>query len=116
MSGDDKIMVSVRGLTMRFGRKTVHQDLDLDVHRGEILGIVGGSGCGKTTLLREMALLQEPTEGTVRVLGEDVAGLNEAQRMRIRSAITSSRFPSSAMIGMYLASSSIRIGSTLARS
>ncbi|MCW9078576.1 MAG: ATP-binding cassette domain-containing protein, partial [Gammaproteobacteria bacterium] len=49
-------VVAVRDLTMRFGRKVIHEHVDLDVYHGEILAIVGGSGSGKTTLLREMVL------------------------------------------------------------
>ncbi|HEV2098965.1 MAG TPA: ATP-binding cassette domain-containing protein, partial [Stellaceae bacterium] len=45
-------IISVRGLVNRFGSETVHDGLDLDVYRGEILGIVGGSGSGKSVLLR----------------------------------------------------------------
>lgn len=80
-------MVSVRDLEMRFGRKLIHQHLDLDVQRGEILAIVGGSGSGKTTLLREMALLQRPSAGSVRVLGQPVADLSAAGTMRVRRRI-----------------------------
>ena len=80
-------MVELRGLTMRFGDRLIHEGLDLDVRRGEILAIVGGSGSGKTTLLREMTLLQQPTAGSVRVMGEEISGLGEAQRLRVRRRI-----------------------------
>jgi phospholipid/cholesterol/gamma-HCH transport system ATP-binding protein len=84
---DTEAVVKVSGLTMRFGDKLIHEDLDLSVQRGEILAIVGGSGSGKTTLLREMALLQDPTAGTVEILGSDVAGLSEARILRLRQHI-----------------------------
>ena len=77
----------VAGLTMRFGSKLIHRDLDLTVQRGEILAIVGGSGSGKTTLLREMAMLQEPTAGMVRILGRDTARMDEAQALHVRRRI-----------------------------
>jgi phospholipid/cholesterol/gamma-HCH transport system ATP-binding protein len=80
-------VVSVHGLSMRFGRKLVHEDLDLAVHRGEILAIVGGSGSGKTTLLREMAMLQQPTSGSVRILGQEVSGLSKSQTLSLRRHI-----------------------------
>ncbi len=48
------MIVRVRGLTNRFGDKTVHEDLDLDVKRGEVLGVIGGSGTGKSVLLRSI--------------------------------------------------------------
>lgn len=63
MSAD--IAICVRGLETRFGAQIVHKDLDLDVHRGEILGVVGPSGCGKSVLLREIVGLQEPTAGAI---------------------------------------------------
>jgi phospholipid/cholesterol/gamma-HCH transport system ATP-binding protein len=60
-----EVAIRVRGLETRFGAQTVHQDLDLDVRRGEILGVVGPSGCGKSVLLREIVGLQTPTAGEI---------------------------------------------------
>ena len=65
--------ITVRGLVTRFGAQTIHDGLDLTVERGEILGVVGGSGSGKTVLLRTIIGLQHPTEGEVTLLGETVA-------------------------------------------
>jgi phospholipid/cholesterol/gamma-HCH transport system ATP-binding protein len=59
------VAISVRGLVTRFGEQTVHNGLDLDVRRGEILGVVGPSGTGKSVLLREIVGLESPTEGTI---------------------------------------------------
>jgi phospholipid/cholesterol/gamma-HCH transport system ATP-binding protein len=61
----DDIAIRVRGLVTRFGAQTVHNGLDLDVRRGEILGVVGPSGCGKSVLLREIVGLDAPTEGEI---------------------------------------------------
>ncbi len=80
-------VVEVRGLTMRYGRRLIHEGLDIGVRRGEILAIVGGSGSGKTTLLREMALLQRPSAGTVCVFGANPAVMDEAQTLRARRHI-----------------------------
>lgn len=80
-------VVATRDLTMRFGRNCVHEHIDLDLYQGETLAIVGGSGSGKTTLLREMALLQQPSSGSVRVLGEEVSELDEAQILHLRQRI-----------------------------
>ncbi len=63
MSAD--IAIRVRGLVTRFGRQTVHDGLDLDVRRGEILGVVGPSGTGKSVLLREVVGLDAPTGGEI---------------------------------------------------
>jgi phospholipid/cholesterol/gamma-HCH transport system ATP-binding protein len=59
------IAIRVRGLVTRFGAQTVHDGLDLDVRRGEILGVVGPSGCGKSVLLREIVGLQAITAGEI---------------------------------------------------
>ncbi|MEQ8397842.1 ATP-binding cassette domain-containing protein [Thalassobaculum sp.] len=65
--------ITVRGLITRFGSQVVHDGLDLTVERGEILGVVGGSGTGKTVLLRTIIGLQRPNEGEVTLLGEPVS-------------------------------------------
>jgi phospholipid/cholesterol/gamma-HCH transport system ATP-binding protein len=65
-------VISVRKLTNRFGKTTVHQGLALDVRRGEVLGVVGASGSGKSVLLRSIVGLQRPVAGTITVLGIDV--------------------------------------------
>ncbi|MBL8543599.1 MAG: ATP-binding cassette domain-containing protein [Hyphomonadaceae bacterium] len=61
----EDIAIRVRGLKTQFGRQVVHENLDLDVRRGEILGVVGPSGCGKSVLLREIVGLQTPTAGEI---------------------------------------------------
>lgn len=66
--------ITVRKLTNKFGTKTIHQDLDLDVRRGEVLGIVGASGSGKSVLLRSIVGLRRPSAGTINVLGTEVLG------------------------------------------
>jgi phospholipid/cholesterol/gamma-HCH transport system ATP-binding protein len=78
------LVIEMRGVGTRFGRNVVHQDLDLEVRRGEILAIAGGSGSGKTVLMREMILLQRPTAGTVRLFGADTATLDAAQTIALR--------------------------------
>jgi len=65
-------IIEVRGLVNRFGTHVVHDGLDLDVYRGEVLGFVGGSGTGKSVLLRSIAGLQRPAAGSVRVFGVDL--------------------------------------------
>jgi phospholipid/cholesterol/gamma-HCH transport system ATP-binding protein len=68
-------VIRVRGLTNRFGRQTVHEDLDLDVMPGEILGVVGGSGTGKSVLMRSIIGLQHPDAGEIEVLGRTIGAL-----------------------------------------
>ena len=73
-------VIEVRGLRTQFGSHVIHDGLDLDLKRGEILGVVGGSGTGKSVLLRTVVGLIRPTAGTVRVLGQDVTGLSGPAR------------------------------------
>lgn len=68
-------VIQVRGLRTQFGSHVIHDGLDLDLKRGEILGVVGGSGTGKSVLLRTIVGLITPPAGDVRVLGQNVAGL-----------------------------------------
>ncbi len=68
-------VLSLRGIVNRFGEQTVHDGVHLDVKRGEILGIVGGSGSGKSVLLKTMLGLNKPTEGEVEIMGKKLASL-----------------------------------------
>ena len=73
-------VIEVRNLRNQFGSHVVHDGLDLDLRRGEILGIVGGSGTGKSVLLRSIVGLIRPAGGTVRVFGQDVGALEGPAR------------------------------------
>lgn len=76
-------IVQVRDLANRFGQQSVHEHLDLDIYRGEILGVVGGSGTGKSVLLRSIVGLREPSAGRVQVFGENLQDLNSEQRRQV---------------------------------
>ena len=65
-------IIEVRGLRTQFGRNVIHENLDLDLKRGEILGVVGGSSTGKSVLLRTIVGLKRPEGGTIRVFGQNV--------------------------------------------
>ena len=80
---DDPI-IRVRGLVTRFGTHTVHDGLDLDVRRGEIIGVVGGSGTGKSVLLRAIVGLLEPNEGQIEVFGDSVRATSDTQFRALR--------------------------------
>jgi phospholipid/cholesterol/gamma-HCH transport system ATP-binding protein len=73
-------VVEVRGLRNQFGSQLVHEGLDLDLRRGEILGVVGGSGSGKSVLMRSIIGLNRPAAGSVTLLGEDMLQIGEERR------------------------------------
>jgi phospholipid/cholesterol/gamma-HCH transport system ATP-binding protein len=79
--------ISVRGLNTHFGDRQILFDVDLEVRRGEIMVIMGGSGSGKSTLLRHLVGLERPTDGTVRVLGDDLAAIGAGELMTLRRRI-----------------------------
>jgi phospholipid/cholesterol/gamma-HCH transport system ATP-binding protein len=73
-------IISARGIANRFGRQRVHDRIDLDVLPGEILGIAGGSGSGKSVLLKTLAGLHRPNAGDVRIDGKPVERIGGADR------------------------------------
>ncbi|MCA1661327.1 MAG: ABC transporter ATP-binding protein [Novosphingobium sp.] len=77
--------ICVRGLKTSFGEQIVHEGLDLDVRKGEILGVVGGSGTGKSVLMRAIIGLQTPDEGEIEVLGRSITGAQDDDDIDIRS-------------------------------
>ena len=76
--------IEVRGLRTQFGAQVIHDGLDFLVERGEVMGVVGGSGAGKSVLLRTIIGLNRPTAGRISVLGRDTAGLDRAQRQALQ--------------------------------
>ncbi|MEQ8412678.1 MAG: ATP-binding cassette domain-containing protein [Erythrobacter sp.] len=81
----DEPPIVVEGLVNRFGDFTVHDGLDLTMRRGEILGVVGGSGSGKSVLMRSIIGLQVPTAGRVDVLGHTLTGVDPDSNFGVRS-------------------------------
>ena len=77
-------IIRVRGLRNAFGEQAVHDGLDLDVRRGEILGVVGGSGTGKSVLMRSIIGLQQPEAGEITVFGEPTLDREEAETVDVR--------------------------------
>ncbi len=80
-------VIQVRGLNNRFGSNVVHEGLDLDICRGEILGVVGGSGSGKSVLLRSIVGLHRPSAGQVNLFGQDLLQLAPDQRSALERRI-----------------------------
>ena len=79
------MIIQVKDLRTQFGRTVIHENLNLTIYRGEILSIVGGSGTGKTVLLRQMLRLEKPTEGTITIFGVDINRANDEQAAYFRS-------------------------------
>ena len=86
-SASDVPVIEVEQLVNRFGAQLVHDHLDLAVRRGEILGLIGGSGSGKSVLVRSILGLQKPASGRVRWFGQDVAELDDAARNALEQRI-----------------------------
>lgn len=78
-----RVTIDVRGLRNQFGSHVVHDNLDLAVYQGEILGVVGGSGTGKSVLLRSIVGLQRPTAGEVTVFGRNLLAMDAAERSQM---------------------------------
>jgi phospholipid/cholesterol/gamma-HCH transport system ATP-binding protein len=79
----DEPIIRVRNLVNRFGTETIHDGLDLDVFRGEVLGVVGASGAGKSVLLRTVIGLNRPAGGSVEVFGRDILAINASDQREI---------------------------------
>ena len=77
-------VIEARGIVNRFGRQVVHDGLDFEVRPGEVFGIVGGSGSGKSVLLRTLLGLQKPVRGTVRIEGHEVTNVPERELLAVK--------------------------------
>jgi phospholipid/cholesterol/gamma-HCH transport system ATP-binding protein len=83
MARDDDV-IEVRGVVTRFGAQTVHDGVSFNVKRGTLVALIGGSGTGKSVLLREIIGLQRPTGGSIRLLGTDVWACTSGQLDAVR--------------------------------
>ncbi len=84
VSEEAEIVIEVQGLRNSFGEAVIHDGLDLAVRRGEILGVVGGSGTGKSVMMRSIIGLQRPDSGEVRVFGEPMLDRDDSALQPIR--------------------------------
>ncbi len=82
---EGKYPIVIEGLRNSFGETLIHEDLSLKVRRGEILGVVGGSGTGKSVLMRSIIGLQRPQEGRIEVFGRDLIGAPAEEEFGVRS-------------------------------
>ncbi len=77
-------VIEVRKLVNQFGSHRVHDDLDFNAFQGEIIGIVGGSGAGKSVLLRSIIGLQRPYSGSVLIQGRDITRMNKREKLAVQ--------------------------------
>ncbi|MES2024510.1 MAG: ATP-binding cassette domain-containing protein [Pseudomonadota bacterium] len=78
-------IVQIKNLSTRFGDVVVHEHVNLSINQGEIVSLVGGSGSGKTVLLRQMLGLTRPASGSVRIFGEDINAINAQRLQQLRT-------------------------------
>lgn len=76
-------IISVRGLRNQFGTQVIHDHLDIDIYRGEVLGIVGGSGTGKSVLLRTILGINRPKQGRIEIFGKVRGQMSHAEEQSI---------------------------------
>ena len=82
-AGPPPPLLDAKGLTLAFGPRVIQRDLTFSVRRGSVFAVMGGSGCGKSTVLRAMIGLLRPAAGTVAVDGEDYWGASSSRRAEI---------------------------------
>lgn len=80
-------VISIRGLSVSLGAKSVLDGVDLDIYRGEILVLLGGSGSGKTTLLKQALGLAKPTSGSIRINGVEITSCSASEMVAVRRRI-----------------------------
>jgi len=80
-----KTVIKAENIVTKFGTKVIHDGISAQINEGEIFGILGGSGSGKTTFLREMILLQKYASGSMSVLGQDIGSLKDKEIEKLRS-------------------------------
>jgi len=77
-------VIEIKGMKNFLGNQWVHSDVNLTVEKGEILAIIGGSGSGKTTILRSLLMLLKPTAGSIKVFGKEIYNLDAHEAFMLR--------------------------------
>jgi phospholipid/cholesterol/gamma-HCH transport system ATP-binding protein len=81
-----RTLLEVQGVVNRFGAQTVHQGIDMQVYEGEVFGVIGGSGSGKSVLLRTVLGLRKPNAGSVRFLGRELGSMSTAELHALKAS------------------------------
>jgi phospholipid/cholesterol/gamma-HCH transport system ATP-binding protein len=97
-NSEREVVIEVEGLTVRYGDSTILENLDLRVYKGEVLVVLGGSGCGKSVLLKHIIGLETPHEGRIVVKGIDIVRGSEGEVRRLKREI-GMLFQSAALLG-----------------
>ena len=84
MVNTNENIIEVTDLKNQLGGQWVHDGLNFSVKKGEIIAIIGGSGCGKTTLLQSIVMLRKPTSGTIKVFGIDVTSCSRKEALEVQ--------------------------------
>ena len=77
-------IIKVKNVTTQFGKKVVHDDISIEIKEGEVYGILGGSGSGKTTILREIIMLQKFKSGSIEVLGKQIGDMSHDEIVELK--------------------------------
>lgn len=81
------VVIEVKNFAKNFGDKKVHKNINFDVHQGECLGLLGGSGAGKSVILRSLIGLEKPEQGSIKIEGEEIVHKTEEQLIDIRKKV-----------------------------
>ncbi len=106
--GEPEHLIEVENLVTTFGATTVHDGLSLRVRKGEIMAVVGGSGTGKSVLVRAITGLLRPRSGSIRLFGEDLEALSDEARRALR-AKTGMLFQDGALFGSLTVAQNIEV-------
>jgi phospholipid/cholesterol/gamma-HCH transport system ATP-binding protein len=77
-------VIEARHISTRFGAAVVHDDVSLEIEKGEVFAIAGGNGAGKSVLMREMTLLQPPSDGELRIFGQNIKAMSDVEVSALR--------------------------------
>ena len=114
-NNSNEVVVSIKNLQKAFGDNVVLRDIDLDVHKGEVVVVLGPSGSGKSTLLNCVSTIDSATSGTIRINGQDVTRMKQAKLSQFRREELGFIFQDSNLLDTLTARENIALPLTIAR-